>query len=108
MERRQISNDIIIDGIPENKTDDCSQLVQQICKELNTNINVSMINDCHRIGNKRNNARLRKILATFINHQDKINILKSRQIKRNFSTKYMGIQLDMPIYIRENLTTKGN
>lgn len=108
MERRQISNDIIIDGIPENKTEDCSQLVQQICKELNTNINVSMINDCHRIGYNRNNARPRKILATFINHQDKTNILKSRQIRRNFSTKYMGIQPDMPIYIRENLTTKGN
>lgn len=108
MERRQISNDIIIDGIPENKTEDCTKLVHQICKELNPNINVSMINDCHRIGFNRNNARPRRIIVKFINHQDKINTLKARQIKRNFSTKDIGIQPDMPIYIRENLTTKGN
>jgi len=106
MERRQISNDIIIDGIPENKTEDCTQLVHQICKELNSNINVSMINDCHRIGFNRNNARPRRIIVKFINHQDKINTLKSRQIKRNFSTKDINIQPDIPIYIRENLTSK--
>lgn len=108
MERRQISNDIIIDGIPENKTEDCTNLVQQICKELNSNINVSMINDCHRIGFNHNNARPRRIIVKFINHQDKINTLKARQIKRNFSTKDIGIQPDMPIYIRENITTKGS
>jgi len=108
MERRQISNDIIIDGIPENKTEDCTQLVHQICKELNSNINVSMINDCHRIGFNRNNARPRRIMVKFINHQDKINTLKARQKKRNFSTKDINIQPDMPIYIRENLTTKGS
>jgi len=109
MECRQISNDIIIDGIPENKTEDCRQLVQQICKELNSNINVSMIDDCHRIGFNRNNARPRIIIVKFINHlQDKINTPKARQIKINFSTKDIGIQPDMPIYIRENLTIKGN
>jgi len=107
MERRQFSNDIIIDGVPENKTENCTYLVQQICKKLNTNINVSMINDCHRIG-FYHNARPRRIIVNFINHQDKINILKARQIIRKFSTKYINIQPDMPIYIRENLTTKGN
>lgn len=108
MEHHQISNDIIIDGIPENKTEDCTQLVQQICKKLNLNINESMINVCHRIGFNRNNVRPRRIIVSLIKHQDKINILKSRQIRRNFSTKYIGILPDLPIYIRENLTTKAN
>lgn len=102
MERRQLSNDIIIEGIIENKTKDCTQLDEQICKELKTNINVSMINDCHSIGFNHNNTRPKIILVCFINHQDKINIIKSRQIRRHLSTKYKGIQPDMPIYIREN------
>jgi hypothetical protein len=108
LERRQIANDIIIDGVPERISENCTQLIQQIGKELNLKINESMINDCHRIGFNKNNESPRKILVSFTNHQDKVNILKARQIVRNFSTKCMGIQPDVPIYIRENLTSKGN
>ncbi|XP_022175003.1 uncharacterized protein LOC111036975 [Myzus persicae] len=35
-------------------------------------------------------------------------IIDARQIFRNFSSKFIDIQPDVPIYIRENLTTKGN
>lgn len=67
-----------------------------------------MINDCYRIGFNGNNARPRRIIVNFINHQDKIKTHKARQINRNFSTNGIGIQLDMPIYTRENLITEGN
>jgi hypothetical protein len=108
IERRQITNDIIIDGVPENKSENCSLLIQKIGKELNLNINTSMINDCHRIGFYRNNVRPRRIIVSFMNHQDKLNILKARQVARNFSTKNIDMLPENPIYIRENLTTKGN
>lgn len=56
MERHQISNNIIIDRIPENKTENCIQLAQQIFKKINTYINVSMINVCYKIDLYCNNA----------------------------------------------------
>lgn len=114
MERRLISNDVIIDGIPENKLENYAELVQKIGKELKININDTMINDCHRIGPTCNGEYPRRILVTFMSHQEKVQILKARQISRNFSTKYnilyyiYYIQSDKPIYIRENLTSKGN
>lgn len=33
---------------------------------------------------------------------------KAQQIIKNFSTKYIGIQPDVPTYIREKLTAKGS
>jgi len=108
IERRQIANDIIIDGVPENKNENCAILIKNIGKQLSVNINDSMINDCHRIGFNHNNTRPRRILVSFSNHQLKVDFLKARQIFRNFSSKYIDIQPDVPIYIRENLTTKGN
>lgn len=45
IERRQIANDIIIDGVPENKTENCPLLIQNIGKGLILNINTSMINN---------------------------------------------------------------
>lgn len=108
IERRQNANDIIIDGVPENKSENCSLLIQQIGKELNLNINSTIINDCHRIGFYRNNVRPRRILVIFMNHQDKVNILKTHKIARNFSSKNINMLSEKTIYIRENLTTKDN
>jgi len=65
-----------------------------------------MLNDGHRIGFNQNNERPRRILVTFANHQDKINILKAWQIVRNFPTKYIGVQSDVLIYRGENLNHK--
>lgn len=60
-----------------------------------------MINDCHRVGFNHNNTRPRRILVSFNNHQVEVNLLKARQIVMNFSSKYIGIQPDVPIYILE-------
>lgn len=44
-----------------------------------------------------------------MNHQDKVNILKARQISRNLFTKNIDNTLsEKPIYIRENLAANGN
>jgi hypothetical protein len=66
-----------------------------------------MINDCYRIGRAQNN-RTRRIVVGFTNNQDKTKILDSRKIIRNLSTKKIGMEIDVPIYIRENLTSKSN
>jgi hypothetical protein len=95
MERSQITNDIIIDGVPEDKNENCTILIKNIGKELNVNISDSMINDCHIVSFNHNNTRSRRILVSFSNHQVKVNFLKVRQIVKNFSSKYIGIQSDI-------------
>lgn len=67
-----------------------------------------MINDCHRVSFNHYNTCPRRILVSFSNHQTKVNLFKARQIIRNFFSKYIYIQPNVPIYIRENLTTNGN
>lgn len=48
-----------------------------------------------------------RIMVNFPSHLDKVKVLKDRQINR-FSTKYIDILHNTPIYIRENLTSKSN
>jgi len=108
MDRRMIANDVIIDGVPQSKLENCTELIQNIGNELAINLNESIINDCHRIGPIRIGQRPKRILVKFTNHQEKTKILKARQIKRNFSTKFIDVLPDTPIYIRENLTSKGH
>lgn len=42
LECRQIANDIIINGVPEHKAENRTQLIQQNDKELNLKINESI------------------------------------------------------------------
>lgn len=108
IERHQIGNDIIIDGTQKNKTDNCKHLIQQVCKELDLTINIALINYCHRIGFNHNNTQPWRIVVNVINHQGKVNMLKTRHLKINLSTKYIGIRPDMPIHIGDNWTLKDD
>lgn len=67
----------------------------------------TMINECYRVGRVESNCS-RRIVVEFTNHVDKIKILNSRKVIRNFLTKKIGMEPDVPIYIRENLTMKSS
>ncbi|XP_016656322.1 uncharacterized protein LOC107882464 [Acyrthosiphon pisum] len=107
LERRLIANEIVIDGVPENKLENCYEIMKTIGTQLNVKITDPMLNDCYRIGRAEKN-RTRRIVVGFTNRQDKAKILDSRKIIRNLSTKKIGMEIDVPIYIRENLTPKSN
>lgn len=95
MERRQRGKEVVIDWVPGSKAENCLELIKQIGKELKVDINDSMINNCHRIsGTIRNNERPRRIVANFMNNQEKVKMFNARQKIRNSSTKYIGIQPD--------------
>lgn len=47
-------------------------------------------------------------MVNFPSHLDKVKVLKDRQINRFFYKEYIDILHNTPIYIRENLTSKGN
>ncbi|XP_050065559.1 uncharacterized protein LOC126554543 [Aphis gossypii] len=107
LERRMINNEIVIDGVPENKLENCYEIVKNIGTQLNIKITDPMINDCHRVGRTQNNLT-RRIVVGFTSHQDKVKILDSRKIIRNLSTKNIGMEPEVSIYIRENLTSKSS
>ncbi|XP_022182669.1 uncharacterized protein LOC111042388, partial [Myzus persicae] len=107
LERRLINNEIVIDGVPENKLENSYEIVKNIGTQLNIKITDPMINDCHRVGRTQNNLT-RRIVVGFTSHQDKVKILDSRKIIRNLSTKNIGIEPEVSIYIRENLTSKSS
>jgi len=54
------------------------------------------------------NNLTRRIVVGFTSHQDKVKILDSRKIIRNLSTKNIGMEPEVSIYIRENLTSKSS
>lgn len=107
LERRLIANEIVIDGVPENNLENCYEIMKTIGTQLNVKIMDPVINDCYKIGRPEKN-RTRRIVVGFTNREDKTKILESRKIIRNLSTKKIGMEIDMPIYIRENLTPKSN
>jgi len=65
MERRLISNDVVIEGVPENKQENFVELIVKIGKGLKININNAMINECHKIGPIRNGERTKKDYGKF-------------------------------------------
>lgn len=54
-----------------------------------------MINNCYRIKNYRENRNTNRLVINI----DKINFLKSRKVKRNLSTKQLGLNSNFSIYI---------
>lgn len=46
LERRLITNEIVIDGVPENKLENCYEIVKALGTQLNIKITDPMINDC--------------------------------------------------------------
>lgn len=86
LEQKCISNEIVIDSIREKPNEDVIDITKCVGHELNLKINNNMINDCYRIKSHGRNINLNRIVVKFVRHIDKINVLKARKIKRNFST----------------------
>ncbi|XP_046685216.1 uncharacterized protein LOC124370954 [Homalodisca vitripennis] len=99
-------NCVEIQGIPEEKEEQVSELVKKVGKALDVNITDSMIDACHRIGKKtseRNQAR--GIVVKFVRRTDKEELMKKRrEKKRDFSTRHLGLTMDIPVYLNESLS----
>jgi len=50
-----ITNEIVIEGVPENKLKNCYEIVKAIGTQHNIKITDLMINDCHRVGRTQSN-----------------------------------------------------
>jgi hypothetical protein len=86
LEKASISNEIIIDGKPEEKNENIPELMLKIATRLNIKLNKIFINDCYRVGSINHTKFPRRIIVKFIQHKEKIDFIQSRKVMRNFST----------------------
>lgn len=62
-----------------------------------------MIDNCHRLGKNYEGRGPPAFIAKFVRRLDVEELLRKRRIKRNLSTRHMGLHSDQPVYINESL-----
>lgn len=84
LEQYSRKNNIIINGINEEKNEDiCFKVASLVREKLQVNINQGDISACHRVGNKNTNTSGRPVIVKFTNLSIKHNILKNRKFLKN-------------------------
>lgn len=101
-------NCLEINGIPEEKNEDVSDIVKKIGNSVGISIEDTDIDACHRLGGARgeDSRRSRGIIVKFVRRSVKEELLHKRRVKRNLNTKDVGFA-DRPaevIYINESLS----
>lgn len=97
-------NCIEIQGIPvESKNENVIDIVKRVGLALDFTIEDSMIDNCHRLGHKFDGRGPPAIIAKFVRRLDVEEILRKRRIKRNLSTRHMGMPSDHLVYVSESL-----
>ncbi|XP_046688637.1 uncharacterized protein LOC124374476 [Homalodisca vitripennis] len=98
-------NTVEIYGVPQEKNEDVVSVVKEVGKALDMDITRSMIDACHRLGNKSGPNNLPpRIIVKFVSRLDKEEFLRKRRVKSSFSTRHMNLGVDQPVYINESLT----
>lgn len=105
MEQYSRLNALEIHGIPEDRNEDVIEVVKNVGKALDMNIDASMIDACHRLGTKRGaDGRPPGIIVKFVRRLDKDELLRRRRVKSTLSTRHMNLAMDQPVYINESLS----
>ncbi|XP_046671022.1 uncharacterized protein LOC124361030 [Homalodisca vitripennis] len=99
-------NCLEIHGIPEGRGERVSDVVKEVGKALNMNIDEGMIDACHRIGRKGSEKdRPRGIIVKFVRRTDRDALMnKRRERKKDFSTRHLGLNTDIPIFVNDSLS----
>lgn len=95
-------NCVEIHGIPVTPNENVVHIVKKVGEALDVNIQETMIDNCHRLG-RRNDGGAPGIIVKFVRRLDVEEVLKKRRVKRNLSTRHMGMSSDCPVYINESL-----
>lgn len=96
-------NCLEIQGIPEDKNENLIETVKKVGKALDVDIGDNMIDVCHRLKKRREDQRPAGIIVKFVRRLDAEEVLRRRRVKRNLSTRHMGLTMDSMIYINEAL-----
>lgn len=96
-------NCVEIHGMPL-KDGSVIDTVKVVGKSLDMDIQDSMIDACHVLGKKPDSGGHPSIIVKFVRRFDAETMLTRRRIKRQLSTRHMGLSSDSPVYINESLT----
>lgn len=98
-------NCIEIQGIPEEKGENVTDVVKKVGEALGVKIADDMIDACHRVGGRTGEKRPRGIILKLVRRTDKDTIMRKRQErKRDFSTRHLGMSSDTPVYLNDSLS----
>lgn len=103
IEQYSRANCLEIHGIPYSPTENVEDIVVSVGEALGCQINKNLIEACHRLGKRSGENKSSPIIVKFIKRNVKEDILQKRRVKRDFSTRHMNLQSDMPVYINESL-----
>lgn len=94
-------NSIEIHGMPVTANENVLDIIKKVGSALDISIQDDMIDNCHRLGKRPDGGA--PIIVKFLRRRDAEEVLKKRRVKRNLSTRHMGMTSDCPVYINESL-----
>lgn len=105
------SNNIIINGIPENPDENVFTIIEKVVESLSCKISKSDIDTCHRLRPYRNDSSLAKnqkpIIVKLTSRLKKNEILGAACMKKRLTTEELGFEnTNQKIYLNEHLTPK--
>lgn len=103
VEQYSRSNSLEIHGIPMEKNESVLNIVKEVGRALDLDISDTMVDACHRLGNKQN-GNPPGIIVKFVRRTDKEEFIRKRRVKRTLSTRHINRPDDRPIYVNESLT----
>lgn len=104
VEQYSRSNSLEIHGIPMEKNENVISIVKEVGRALDLDISDSMVDACHRLGNKQQNGNPPGIIVKFVRRIDKEEFIRKRRVKRTLSTRHINRTDDRPIYVNESLS----
>ena len=99
-------NNLVISGIPDSvQNSDLELTVASVLSDIDINVELKEVEDCHRIGKSNNGSK--KTIIRFINRKYcKKALLKRKQLERIDLKKHKFVS-DTRIFINENLKVKN-
>lgn len=97
-------NSIEIHGIPEMANENLLEIVKNIGRAMDIDIQPQMIDSCHRLG-KSPGQPSAAVIVKFVRRMDKDQFIHRRKVKRNLKASQVGFSNnDNIIYINHSLT----
>jgi len=96
-------NCVEIHGI-KTKPSDVMETVKSVGQAIGMNITESMLDACHLLGKKPNSDKPPAIILKFVRRFDAEEMLAKKRLKKDLSTRHLGMSTDTPVYINESLT----
>lgn len=96
-------NCIEIHGIPQQTNENVLQIVKEVGVAIDYKVSDDMIDNCHRLGRSVSGKPVPGIIVKFTRRLDKEEFLRKKRVRHNLSTRHMGMNTDLPVFINESL-----